>query len=179
MDQQSAVQVRGLHHAAYTTRDVDATYDFYVNKLGLPLLHTEITQYGEGHFRHFFFGIGDGQSIAFFALENVGEEVDYKTAISTDLGLPVWANHIAFKLDTLDDLRAKTQELQANGLEDVLEIDHGWCTSVYVNDPNGIMVEYCVTTDAQDFDQTEEEALRLLHQPFAEFASSQPADASR
>ena len=31
---------------------------------------------------------------------------------------------------------------------DVVRIDHGWCTSIYANDPNGIMVEFCSTTRA-------------------------------
>jgi hypothetical protein len=29
-----------------------------------------------------------------------------------------------------------------------VRIDHGWCTSIYANDPNGIMVEFCATTRA-------------------------------
>ncbi len=32
-------------------------------------------------------------------------------------------------------------------------------------DPNGIMVEFCVTTDAGHFLQTEAEALRLMRLP--------------
>ena len=32
-------------------------------------------------------------------------------------------------------------------------------------DPNGIMVEFCVTTDVEAFSQTEAEALRLLRLP--------------
>jgi hypothetical protein len=48
------------------------------------------------------------------------------------------------------------------------EIDHGWCRSLYTVDPNGIMVEFCVTTDAEHFVQTEAEALRLLRQPHKE-----------
>jgi hypothetical protein len=31
---------------------------------------------------------------------------------------------------------------------DVLELDHGWCRSIYVNDPGGTTVEFCCTTDA-------------------------------
>ena len=31
---------------------------------------------------------------------------------------------------------------------DVVEIDHGWCRSIYATDPNGIMVEFCCTTVA-------------------------------
>ena len=27
-----------------------------------------------------------------------------------------------------------------------MEIDHGWCTSIYTDDPNGTLVEWCVTT---------------------------------
>jgi len=29
-----------------------------------------------------------------------------------------------------------------------MEIDHHWCHSVYATDPNGIMVEFCTTTQA-------------------------------
>jgi hypothetical protein len=30
----------------------------------------------------------------------------------------------------------------------VIEIDHGWCTSIYANDPGGTLVEFCCTTRA-------------------------------
>ena len=92
---------------AYTTRDIEATLDFYTTKLGMPLIHAENHLHGDGYFRHFFFGLGNGEAIAFFALKDCGEEEGYKTAISTGLGLPNWANHIAFKLDTLEELEAK------------------------------------------------------------------------
>ena len=29
---------------------------------------------------------------------------------------------------------------------DGFEVDHNWCRSIYTMDPNGTMVEYCVTT---------------------------------
>ncbi len=162
------VEAKGLHHAAYTTRDTEATYDFYSNKLGMRLLRTENHLQGDGYFRHFFFAMGNGEAIAFFEVNGVGEEADYKTDITTSLGLPQWSNHIAFKLDTLEELDSKIEQLQANGLDEMLKLDHGWCTSVYLNDPNGIMVEFCVTTDGKEFLQTEEEALRLLRLPASE-----------
>ena len=31
---------------------------------------------------------------------------------------------------------------------DVLEIDHGWCHSIYTKDPNENLVEFCLTTGA-------------------------------
>jgi hypothetical protein len=55
-------------------------------------------------------------------------------------------NHIAFDSE-FDQLDAKRDRWLAHGF-DVVRIDHGWCTSIYANDPNGIMVEFCSTTRA-------------------------------
>ena len=176
------IESRGVHHVAYTTRDAEATYDFYTNKLGMPLLHTENHLQGDGYFRHFFFGMGNGEAIAFFEVNGVGEEEDFKTDISTGLGLPQWANHIAFKLDSLEELDAMIKQLHERGLDEMRRLDHGWCTSVYLNDPNGIMVEFCVTTDDEGFLQTEEEALRLLRLPANEIGDEtrkEKSDAGR
>jgi catechol 2,3-dioxygenase-like lactoylglutathione lyase family enzyme len=159
---------KSVHHVAYTTRDAEATYEFYSKKLGMRLLRTENHRQGDGYFRHFFFGMGAEEAIAFFELDGVGEDPDFKTEISTGLGLPPWANHIAFRLDTLEELEAMTKQMHERGIEHIMQIEHGWCTSIYTLDPNGIMVEFCVTTHAEEFEQTEEEALALLRQPVSE-----------
>ena len=132
------IESRGVHHIAFTTRDVEATYEFYTHKLGMRLLHAESHRQGEGYFRHFFFGMGGGESIAFFQLEGVGEDPDFKTEISKGLGLPTWANHIAFRLDNLEEIKAMTKRMHEHGIDQVMEIDHGWCTSIYALDPNGL-----------------------------------------
>ncbi|MCP3984992.1 MAG: VOC family protein [bacterium] len=168
MSSPSDLQSKGAHHVAYATRDPEATYEFYTQKLGMPLLRTENHRQGDGHFRHFFFGMGGGEALAFFQVEGVGEEPDFKTDISTGLGLPPWVNHIAFRLDTIEELEVKTKQLHERGIEQIMQVDHGWCTSIYLMDPNGIMVEYCVTTDPKGFEQSEEEALRLLRLPASE-----------
>ena len=110
-----------------------------------------------------------GRPSASSKLEDVGEDPEYKTEISTGLGLPPWANHVAFRLDTLDELNAMTQRIHSHGVEQVMQIDHGWCRSIYIADPNGITVEFCVTTDEEAFGQTEEEALRMLRLPPEDF----------
>lgn len=170
---------RSIHHVAYTTRDAEATYDFYANKLGMTLLRTENHRNGDGWFRHFFFDIGGGETIAFFLLEDVGEDSDYKTDVSTGLGLPPWANHVAFRLETLDELDAMAARMHEHDVEYVMRIDHGWCTSIYTLDPNDIMIEFCVTTDSDEFSaQTPEEALRLMRLPVSEFAEETRKDES-
>jgi len=174
-----AIESKSVHHVAYTTRDVEATYEFYTQKLGMKLLHAESHRQGDGYVRHFFFGMGSGEAIAFFQLEGVGEDPEFKTEISTGLGLPPWANHIAFRLDTLEELETMTKQMHERGIEGIMRIDHGWCTSIYTLDPNGIMVEFCVTTDAAGFAaQTAEEALRLLRLSPSEFAEEERKEES-
>ena len=85
---------------------------------------------------------------------------DFPTSISKGLGLPVWSNHIAFSLDSLDSLRAHVSRITSNGI-DVTEIDHLSCTSIYINDPNEIMVEFCITTKAFT-EKDKEDALKAI-----------------
>jgi catechol 2,3-dioxygenase-like lactoylglutathione lyase family enzyme len=164
------IRSKSLHHVAFATRDPEATYHFYTEKLGMPLVHTENHRQGEGWFRHIFFDMGSGDYLAFFVVNDVGEKPDYGTSISLGQGLPVWVNHIAFRLDTLEELDAMETRLRSHEVEQLRRIDHGWCVSLYAMDPNAIMVEFCVTTDAVDFAQSEAEALRLLRLPPDEIA---------
>ena len=156
------IRSKRLHHVAYATRDHEATHAFYSEKLGMPLVHTENHRQGDGYFRHFFFDMGGGEHLAFFQIEDVGEDEDYKTAVSLGAGLPIWVNHLAFRLDSEEELRAMVKQLHDRGIDQLQEVDHGWCRSIYLVDPNGIMVEFCVTTDPEAFAQGEEEALKLL-----------------
>ncbi|MFC4293146.1 VOC family protein [Sphingorhabdus arenilitoris] len=54
-----------------------------------------------------------------------------------------WGKHFFYRMDGDDS------KWNAAGL-DVLEIDHNWCHSVYTRDPNGNMVEFCLTTGSFD-----------------------------
>jgi catechol 2,3-dioxygenase-like lactoylglutathione lyase family enzyme len=149
----------GLHHVACACRDLDATHHFYADVLGLPLVHTENTPYEDGWFRHVFYDLGGGAAIAFFDLHGVGEPDPLRTAISTDLGLPSWVNHVAIRCDEgrRDEVLAR---LEADGGEEPLTLDHGWCRSTYLLDPNGIVVELCVDTPGLPVEPEEAERLR-------------------
>ena len=56
---------------------------------------------------------------------------------------------------------------------DVMEVDHGWCTSIYARDPNGIMVEFCTSTRELTADDRRE-ALRLLEAEGGEPSKNPP-----
>ena len=64
----------GIHPVAYACRAREATRHFYEDLLGFPLVHTEVTAVpdSKSFFRHLFFDLGDGSSIAFFDLHDMG-----------------------------------------------------------------------------------------------------------
>ena len=153
-----AIISSGLHHVAFATRDPKACYDYYHNKLGMPLVHSESHKQGDGWFRHFFFDMGEEQYLAFFEFENIGERPDYKIDISLSLGVPPFINHVAFKIKTEEDFEAIKKRLEDNGVLVAAEVDHEWCKSIYLIDPNDIMVEFSITYNEEKWTQTPQEA---------------------
>ena len=152
----------GLHHIAIAARDLDATHAFYTDAMGFELAKVEVagTETPDGWARHLFYDTGGQGMLAVWDLhdDQVGE---FDPAISTGLGLPAWVNHIAFHAEGLNDLAQRRDRWLDCGY-DVAEIDHGWCTSIYVTDPNGILVEWCADTAEVGTDADRAEAERLL-----------------
>jgi catechol 2,3-dioxygenase-like lactoylglutathione lyase family enzyme len=157
------VAANGIHHLAFGTRCSKSTYEFYHDKLGMRLVRTENHRHKKGYFRHYFFDMGRDQYIAFFELQDVGERPDYRVDISTGLGMPLWINHVAFDIGDATRYEAMKERLIEKKVTLLGETDHGWCKSLYMVDPNMIMVEFTYTHDDALFnDQTEDEARRLL-----------------
>ena len=67
---------------------------------------------------------------------------------------------MAFAAADLDDIERRKNQWLAGG-SDVMEIDHGFCVSIYTMDPNGILVEFC--TDTAPYTQADRDhALAVL-----------------
>ena len=158
----------GYHHLAFASRDMSATHHFYADVLGFELVKAVAapTDRPGGWAKHLFYAIGEhdgsenaGALIAFWELHD--ERMAGKdTAISTGLGFEAWVNHVAFAADGLGDIdRRRSQWLDA-GI-DVMEVDHGFCTSIYTMDPNGILVELCTDTAPYSPDD-KDRALEIL-----------------
>ena len=70
-DQRPASSARGVHHVALLSSDVERTVEFYQGLLEFPLTEMfENRDYGGS--THFFFDIGNGNSLAFFDLPGLG-----------------------------------------------------------------------------------------------------------
>ncbi len=75
-DQVSNPRWRGINHLALVCSDMDATVRFYVGVLGARLVATV----GTDSFRHYFFEIGVGNTIAFFEYADAPPEPFAKPA---------------------------------------------------------------------------------------------------
>ena len=151
-----------FHHIAIATTDMKATHKFYTEAMGFELVRVEKanTGPGEGWAKHFFYDTGNGELMAFWEIHSEEIGNDFPTSISGGLGLPKWSNHIAFGVDNQSEFEAAIARINAAGY-DALEIDHHWCKSIYVDDPNDIMVEFCITTRAFD-EEDKRQALEAL-----------------
>lgn len=125
---------RGINHLALVTPDMDATVRFYAGVLGMRLAATTMA----GPMRHYFFEMGDGNTVAFF--EVAGAETFRKPAGGTT-DRAIQLDHISFNLPEEDDLERLRERLDAWGCEVTRVIDHDVIRSIYFSDPNGIALE--------------------------------------
>ena len=131
-----------LHHTAYVTRDLDATRKFYEELIGLPLVATWCEKddlFGaERVYCHLFFALGDGGALAFFKFANPGDEELFGPKMPDS---PF--HHVALNVDqeTQQGIEAR---LVAAGYKEprMYVLEHGYCRSVYVTDPNGLILEF-------------------------------------
>ena len=142
----TATRPTRLHHTAYVTKDLRATRAFYEDLLGLPLVATwcEADElFGKLRtYCHCFFGLEDGSALAFFQFAEPGDQAEFGPPIP-----PSPFHHIALTV-TPEAQAAVAQRLAAAGYEHprTYVLEHGYCRSLYVEDPNGMIVE--LTADA-------------------------------
>jgi len=139
---------RGIHHLALTTEDMQMTTDFYVNVVGMPLVHAMKVPPGVGtgpgnrgnppyeEIRHYFFDMGNDSLLAFFEIPT-GEK---KQSDRDDIG---GMQHCAFTVTPtqMEEMRARFDKAGVNydGPVDILP----GLVSMYFLDPNGIRMEAC------------------------------------
>jgi len=131
-----------LHHTAYVTRDLEGTRKFYEELIGLPLVATwcEVDELfgAERVYCHLFFQLGDGGALAFFKFANKEDEELFGPPMPES---PF--HHIALNVDK-ETQQGIEQRLIAAGYKEprMYVLEHGYCRSVYVTDPNGLILEF-------------------------------------
>lgn len=151
------LRLDGVDHLAFVTWRPRATLEFYTEVLGMPLVHA-ITATGwvtddYPDFVHFFFDMGRGNRIAFFYYFDLPEE-------GPPSDLMHRSRHLAFHVDTDQELLAWRARLKAHGVRVTTPLAHELIESIYFDDPNGIQLEITrpirdmAEIDARDADLT-------------------------
>ena len=124
------------------------TRHLYEDILGFPLIATwtEVDDLAgsERAYCHTFYGLADGSALAFFQFADAADQEMFEPKFR-----PTPFVHIALSVDdaTQGAIRGR---LESAGLP-TLTIDHGYCVSLYVTDPDGMILE--LTRDHPDVDR--------------------------
>src|SRR5215470_2877647 len=117
----AAPTVRGVHHLALCTEDMKGTIDFYVDVLGMPLVHAMKVPAGLGtgpgnrgnppyeRIRHYFFDMGNDSLLAFFEIPKGKEPAGNRNAIGA-------MQHCAFVV-TAERFREVEARLKSHGVD--------------------------------------------------------------
>ncbi len=156
-----------LHHNAYVTTDMESVRQFYEEVIGFPLVATwaEKTElFGkERTYMHCFFDIGDGSALAFFQFADPQDHAEFGPELQ-----PSPFRHLAMKVDreTQDGIRDR---LAAAGITEpqTYILNHGYCYSLYVFDPSGLLVEF--TVDCDEVDEINADKKKTAHEDLAKW----------
>jgi len=145
-DMAMATRPTRLHHTAYVSKDLEKTRAFYEDIIGLPLVATwreSDELFGDVRtYCHCFFELEDGSALAFFQFVNERDQTLFGPELPSSPFI-----HIALNVDasTQDAIAARLAKAGYRD-PDTYVLEHGYCRSLYVKDPNGMIVEF--TCDA-------------------------------
>lgn len=137
---------RGVHHLALTTDDMAMTAAFYVDVLGMPLVHAMKVPPGLGtgpgnrgnppyeEVRHYFFDMGNDSLLAFFEIPKDAEPRSNRNAVG---GM----QHVAFTVTParFDEIERRLDEHGIAHTDRIPQLPG--MLGIYFYDPSGIRLE--------------------------------------
>lgn len=147
---------RGVHHLALNTDDMKKTIEFYVDVLGMPLIHAMKVPPGLGtgagnrgnppyeELRHYFFDMGNDSLLGFFEIPAGKEPPHHRDAIGA-------LQHCAFVVtpERFRDIHARLEKHRVPFIGPMNQMPG--IIGMYFFDPNNIRLEVdCQTEDGAD-----------------------------
>ncbi|MBI2963456.1 MAG: VOC family protein [Deltaproteobacteria bacterium] len=139
----------GVHHLALATRDVKAQLDFFTEVVGMELVAL-YWMHGVENTVHAFVKMGETTTIAFVQAPEMKDiephlGVSHAGFIAGNVA-PGVMQHLALNVDSEADLMAMRDRIRAHGHWVMGPADHGFCKSIYLAAPEGIMLEFSTWT---------------------------------
>jgi catechol 2,3-dioxygenase-like lactoylglutathione lyase family enzyme len=134
----------GIHHLAICTADIKTQIAYFTDVLGMELVAL-YWMHGVAGARHGFLRLDDRCSLAFVQTPEVAQvPVEIGVTHAGNPGAPVAPGamqHIAFNVDTIDELLALRDRIRSRGVDVFGYIDHGFCKSIYFAGPENLTLE--------------------------------------
>jgi catechol 2,3-dioxygenase-like lactoylglutathione lyase family enzyme len=165
----------GVHHLAICTKDIKSQIEFYTQVVGMDLAAL-YWMHGVDKTFHGFVRMGNS-SIAFVQGPEIGEIQAIK-----GVSHPAWTaapvaagvmQHLALNVDSEADLLAIRDRVRTHGHWVMGPIDHGFCKSIYLAAPEGVMLEFS-TSEGKPID-----AEAWIDPEVAKLAGISPSDLRR
>lgn len=144
------MKLSGIHHVAYRCKNAKQTVEWYGKYLGMDFVlafaEDEVPSTKEPDpYMHVFLNAGGGNILAFF-------ELPTKPEMGSDKNTPQWVQHLAIKVDSMDDLLAAKARLEADDIQVIGPVNHTLFQSIYFFDPNGHRLELAFSTNTPEMD---------------------------
>ncbi|MBI4935930.1 MAG: VOC family protein [Actinobacteria bacterium] len=146
-------QPNGVHHLAITTADIKTQIDYFNDVLGCELVALYWMHGVQGAW-HGFMKLNDASYVAFVQMDAIKdiEPIPGVTHAGNGGGTSAAGTmqHVAFNVDTYDDLLAMRDRIRSRGINVMGPIHHGMCDSIYFAGLEGLTLEVATSTEAID-----------------------------
>lgn len=134
----------GVHHLALITNNMKAQIEFFTQVVGMKLVGL-FPMHGVEGASHCFIEAGEDCFLSFIEMEGVKVEPVLGVSHARDNTGPVAGGamqHLAFHVETIDDLMNLRDRLRSNGYAVFGPLDHMISHSFYLGAPEGILLEF-------------------------------------
>jgi catechol 2,3-dioxygenase-like lactoylglutathione lyase family enzyme len=138
------IRANGVHHLAVSTANIKQQIEFMNDVLGMELVALYWMHGVDGAW-HAFLKLNDHSYVAFVQMPAI-EKIERQLGVThAGSGAGVSAGgtlqHLAFNVDTLDELLALRDRIRSRGVTVLGPIHHGICDSIYFAGPEDLSLE--------------------------------------
>jgi len=147
------IRCNGVHHLAVSTADIKAQIEFFNDVLGMELVALYWMHGVQGAW-HGFLKLNEHSYLAFVQMPEIAK-LERTLGVSHS-GSPGGASaggtmqHLAFNVDTYDELLGMRDHIRSRGVTVVGPIHHGMCDSIYFAGPEDLSLEISTSQTAID-----------------------------
>ncbi len=157
------INIEKIHHVAYRCKDAKETTKWYKEKLNMDLVlaiaEDEVpSTKAPDPYMHIFLDAGNENVLAFFEIPNSPD-------MGRDENTPIWVQHLALRVSSVDALLSAKVDLENKGVEVIGPTNHGIFKSIYFFDPNGHRLELAANTGKpEQYKQLSDVAIDMIEE---------------